>query len=111
MTLQLQKYLTDAHMATTAISKFLEEMTQEDLMNNLLLRSAVERQFEILGEALNLASREKEDLELEIPDLPRIIGLRNLIIHGYDSVDIKVLWRISQINVPPLSQRLVELLG
>ena len=79
-------------------------------MNNPVLLAAVERKFEILGEALNFASVEKEDLELEIPDLPKIIGLRNRIIHGYDSVDHKMLWTIAQTRVPLLHQCLTELL-
>ena len=110
MTLRVKKYLTDAHGATSRISQFLEGMTLADLTSNILLRSAVERQFEILGEALNLASKEKEDLELEIPDFWKIIGLRNRIIHGYDSVDDQALWDISQLHLPLLQERLIKLI-
>ena len=56
-----------------------------------MLRSAVERQFEIIGEALNQAEIEQPDLTMLIPDLRRIVGLRNRIIHGYDSVDDQLL--------------------
>lgn len=110
MTPRLHKYLTDAHNATIAISQFVQGRTQDDFLNDLFLRSAVERQFEILGESLNLASKEKEDLELEIPDLWKIIGLRNRIIHGYDSVDDELVWDISQTKIPLLYQSLVELI-
>ena len=110
MTPRLHKYLTDAHSATSAISQFVKGRTQDDFFNDLFFRSAVERQFEILGEALNLASKEKEDLELEIPDLWKIIGLRNRIIHGYDTVDDELVWDISQRKIPLLHQRLEELL-
>lgn len=110
MTLRLQKYLTDAQMAAAAISEFLEGVTQEDFMSNPILLAAVERKFEILGEALNFASIEKEGLELDIPDLPKIIELRNRIIHGYDSIDHKMLWTIAQTRVPLLHHHLTELL-
>ncbi len=59
-----------------------------------LMKSAVERQFTILGEALVRV----RDLELPIygrfPDAAKIIGLRNIIVHGYDAVDPRVLWSI-----------------
>jgi uncharacterized protein with HEPN domain len=71
---------------------------------------AIEREFEILGETLNLASKEKDDLELAIPDLWKIIGLRNRIIHGYDTVRIEILWDIYQEKIPLLSKLLTELL-
>ncbi|HLB34441.1 MAG: hypothetical protein A3F67_02615 [Verrucomicrobia bacterium RIFCSPHIGHO2_12_FULL_41_10] len=110
MTLRVQKYLVDAQIAVSAICEFLEEKTFEDFTDNLLLRSAVERQLITLGEALNLASQEKENLELDIPNLPQIVGLRNRIVHGYNSIDYELLWIVIQTNVPPLHQRLIELL-
>ncbi len=110
MTLRLQKYLNDVQMAVRAISEFLKEKTQDEYFDDLLLRSAVERQFQIVGEALKLASQEKEDLELDIPELWQIIGLRNRITHGYDSIDDEALWDITQNKLPLLQTRLMELL-
>lgn len=110
MTVRLKKYLFDVQMAVTAISQFIEGKTKKDYTNDLLLRSAVERQFEIVGEALKLATQEKENLELEIPEVWKIIGLRNKIAHGYDSIDDEALWDITQEHLPQLQQRLLELL-
>jgi uncharacterized protein with HEPN domain len=76
-----------------------------------MLRSAVERQYEIIGEALNHAELEQPDLATVIPDLRRIVGLRNRIIHGYDSVDDQLLWQTVQTHVPSLAQQLEQLLA
>ena len=78
MTPQIKKYFFDDHSAKDLISEFLKNRTLDNLTNDLFLRSAVERQFEIVGEALNYAWQEKEDLELDIPDLFKIRLLSKL---------------------------------
>ncbi len=65
--------------------------TFAEYADDLMLRSAVERQFEIIGEALNHAEIEQPELTTSILDLRRIVGLRNRVIHGYDSVDDQLL--------------------
>ncbi len=60
-------------------------------MNNPMMRSAVERQLEILGEVCNRLDKLDDKIALEIPDLRLAIGLRNRIIHGYDAVDDAVV--------------------
>lgn len=84
--------------------------TFSEYEHNLMLRSAVERQFEIIGEALNRAEVEQPDLTVAIPDLRRIVGLRNRIIHGYDSVDDQLLWQVVTTHVPTLARQLEQLL-
>ena len=76
-----------------------------------MLRSAVERQFEILGEALNLASELNPDIRASLPDLSRIVGMRNRIIHGYDSVDDEIVWDAIQHHIPPLLSALPDFLA
>lgn len=110
MTVQVRKYLLDAQEATLAISDFLAGKTRDDYFNSLLIRSAVERQFEIIGEALKLASQEEADLELDVPELWKIVGLRNRIIHGYCAIDHDVLWNLVQVELPLLASRLKKLL-
>jgi uncharacterized protein with HEPN domain len=76
-----------------------------------MLRSAVERQFEIVGEALNQLAKLAPDLAAQIPDLPRIVAFRNILIHGYAVVDNAIVWRAVQENVPELLSVLERLLS
>ena len=68
----LKKRLLDALEACRAIQGFVTSQTFADYERNLMLRSAVERQFEIIGEALNHAESEQPDLATLLPDLRRI---------------------------------------
>lgn len=106
----LNKRLLDALQACRAIQTFLEGKTLDDYEADLLLRSAVERQFEIIGEALSHAEAIDPDLSRRLPELRRIVGLRNRIIHGYDSVDDELLWQITQTYVLALARQLEALL-
>ncbi|MEW5718044.1 MAG: HepT-like ribonuclease domain-containing protein [Chloroflexota bacterium] len=106
----LKKRLLDALNACRAIQSFVANRTFAEYERNLMLRSAVERQFEIIGEALSQAENDNPDLSTLIPDVRRIVGMRNRIIHGYDSVDDELLWQTIQSHIPPLAQRLTELL-
>ena len=67
-----------------------------------MLRSAVERQFEIVGEALNNLSGVDPDRPALIPGLPRIVAFRNVLIHGYASVDDALVWEVATERVGPL---------
>ena len=82
-----------------------------DFDSDLVLRSAVERQFEILGEALNRLDRLDAALATRIPDLRQIVAFRNILIHGYASVDRARVWRAVQDDLPPLRATLDDLLG
>jgi uncharacterized protein with HEPN domain len=64
-----------------------------------------------LEEALTVAVREDPDLERLIPDARSAIGLRNRIVHGYDSVDNRLIWRVVQDKVPALKAQIEAVLG
>lgn len=110
MTHRTKKYLDDALKAAEIIFQVLEGVVRESYFDDLSLRCTVERHFEIIGEALKRASQEHADLELDIPELWEVIGLRNRIIHGYDVIDDEMIWDIAQVNLPLLAQRLKKLL-
>jgi uncharacterized protein with HEPN domain len=110
MTDEARKRLLDAYGACEAIQQFVRHVGFDTYEDDLLLRSAVERQLEIMGEALGHAANENEALEERIPAIPRIVALRNRVIHGYDSVDDEIVWDIVQSHVPTLKSRLQDLL-
>jgi uncharacterized protein with HEPN domain len=72
-----------------------------DLDADRLLELGLTRLLEIIGEAANLVSEETQE---RYPQLPwrQMIGLRNRLIHGYDEVDLDILWDILQLDLPPL---------
>jgi len=76
-----------------------------------MLRSAVERQFEIIGEALNNLSKVDQELAASIPDLRRIVAFRNILIHGYASVDDELVWQVLTGKRPQLEEHLRQLLA
>jgi len=76
-----------------------------------MLRSAVERQFEIVGESLNQLSRADTALAERIPDLPRIVAFRNLLIHGYAAIDDRLVWEVATERIAQLVAVLDDLLG
>ncbi|MDQ6655096.1 MAG: DUF86 domain-containing protein [Verrucomicrobiota bacterium] len=102
MTDEARKRLLDVMNACDAIAGFVEGKDFAVYQQSKLLRSAVERQFEIVGEALNKAAVAEPQLGSEIPDLHRIVGLRNRLIHGYDNVDDEILWDVVQTKLAPL---------
>jgi uncharacterized protein with HEPN domain len=104
-------YLWDAKSAADAIASFAANRTFENYRSDLLLRSAVERQFEIIGEAPNRLSRVSPDLAAQIPDLGRMVAFRNILIHGYAVVDDEIVWRAIHENLPTLQAKLAELLA
>lgn len=86
MTSRLPKHLHDALTAARRAREFLGELDADAYSANVLVRSAVERQLEILGEASKRALDEAPELRDRAPDLALAIGLRNRLIHGYDRV-------------------------
>ena len=103
-------YLSDVLSATQAIAEFTQSRSFDEYQLDLLLRSAVERQFEIIGEALNQLSRLEPDLARRIPELPQVVAFRNILIHGYAVVDDATVWRAIHHDLPRLRERATRLL-
>jgi len=96
------KLIWDAQQALQRIQRFVARKDFAAYQSDELLRSAVERQFEILGEALNQLSRLDPNMAEKIPDLPRIVAFRNILIHGYASVDDRLVWGVVESRLKPL---------
>ena len=67
-----------------------------------MLRSGVERQFEIIGEALGKLAKVDTGLVGQIPDTPRIIAFRNVLIHAYATISNKLVWSVVVDDLPKL---------
>ena len=83
----------------------IEGRAREDLNRNEMLCLALTRAVEIIGEASTRISQASQQRHGQIP-WPEIIGLRNRLVHGYDAVDVDILWDIVQQDLPPLIERL-----
>lgn len=81
----------------------------EVYQNDLRTKRAVERNIEIIGEAMNRIL--KLESEIVISNSRKIVDVRNRIIHGYDSVSDDVIWGIVIRNLPVLQKEVEELLG
>jgi uncharacterized protein with HEPN domain len=108
--LEIQKYLFDINEACELLIQFTAGKTFSDYSANPMLRSAVERQFEIIGEALAHLLRLDPSLRSRISDTGRIIAFRNRLIHGYSSVADDVVWGILEANLPSFRKEVAALM-
>lgn len=99
---KILKSLFDIKLAIEEIDSFLinEDKTFLNYSNNILLKRGIERNLEIIGEAVNRIL--KENSNFEITNARRIIGLRNQIIHAYDSISDENIWSIIINHLPNL---------
>lgn len=105
-----KKLLLDIEEAADSIMDFVDGRNFEDYEDNALIRSAVERQFEIIGEALSKLGRMDQELVERIPEYRRIISFRNILIHGYAQVDDRIVWDILESKLPRLRRAVQKLL-
>ncbi len=98
------KFLFDAKQATALINEFVAGKSLADYSSGYLLRSGVERQLIIIGEALNKLSRFSPDIVARISDYQNIVAFRNLAVHGYDLLNDETVWGIVKIHLPVLDK-------
>lgn len=103
--------LWDAREAAEVVATITAGKTFAEFDGDIVLRSAVERQFEIVGEALAQLARLDTAMAEKIPDLREIIAFRNVLIHGYAAIDRARVWRVVEENLPQLRAALADLLG
>ena len=87
-------HLYDVAQACDLLERFTRGKTFDDYVADPMLRSAVERQFEIVGEALKRAVDQDGSLAERITGTARIIAFRNRLIHGYATVSDEVVWGV-----------------
>lgn len=104
-------YLWDVAEAARAIQSFLSELDAQSYEHSALVTAAVERKFEIIGEALNQLVKVEPTLAARIPELSKIVAFRNQLIHAYAVVDHQVVWNIAQQSLPSLLAVVTALLA
>jgi len=107
---RILKSLYDIKYAIEEIDSFFINREQRfvDYSKDIILKRAIERNLEIIGEAVSRII--KEDPEFSIENARRIIGLRNQIIHGYDSVSDENIWGIVINHIPKLKEEIKNLI-
>jgi len=101
---RILKWLFDVKIAIAEIDSYFEnsEMDFFKYRENLMLKRAVERDLEIIGEAINRIIKKDSSFENKITNAKSIIGLRNQVIHAYDSISDENIWSILIIHLPKL---------
>ena len=104
------KCLYDIKFAIDEIDSFFihREKQFEDYSKDIILKRAIERNLEIIGEAMSRILKEEPDFYIE--NARRIVGLRNQIIHGYDSVSDENIWGIVISHLPKLKVEIEKLI-
>jgi uncharacterized protein with HEPN domain len=106
-----KKLLFDVIDSGRSIQSWCAGRTYSQYESDRIFRRAVEREFEIIGEALNRLSELDATIADQIGELPRVVSFRNRIIHGYDSVDDAIVWGIVSTHLPRLLSQVETLLG
>lgn len=110
MTAVTKKLLLDVQEAAQSILKHTSARSVADYSADRFFRRAVEREFEIIGEALNRLDHSDSETAARITELRRIVHFRNRIIHGYDTIDDIVVWGVIEKHLPLLEREVSTLL-
>jgi uncharacterized protein with HEPN domain len=103
-------YLYDIIQSCHNIRNFTANIDFQTYEADLLIKSAVERQFIIIGEALHRINRFDPVMYNHIPHVERIVGFRNILVHGYDIVSDQLVWQIVQSHLSELVEICNQLL-
>ena len=103
-------FLWDVRESALAIQQFTAGMDAAAYASNAMAQAAVERKFEIIGEALGQLAKLDAPMAARIPDLSQIVAFRNQLIHGYTTVNVGTVWNITQNALPVLLSAVHSLL-
>jgi len=107
---EVRKNLIDVLQAAEEIQTFVRGMDFKAYQSSLIAQRAVERDFEIIGEALNRIRQIDEECIEKVSEYHRIIGFRNILIHGYDVVDEIIVWNAVENHLPRLLKEVQNIL-
>ncbi|MHB1768653.1 MAG: HepT-like ribonuclease domain-containing protein [Phycisphaerae bacterium] len=106
-----RKLISDVVDAASFIMEQTRAASSESYAANRLLRQAVERNFEIIGEAINSLRRSDPEVAARITDTDRIVAFRNVLSHGYSLVDNAHVWNVIVEALPTLHAEAQDLLN
>jgi uncharacterized protein with HEPN domain len=105
-----RKFLSDILDRATFVSEFMVDKSLDDLVHNRPIRSAIERELMVLGEALYQLHRNSPEIAEQIDSWQQIIGFRHVLVHGYDSLNMRVIWDVIKDDLEPLIRQVNALL-
>ena len=104
------KYVFDIKSAAEKVRRFVAAKTEADYMADELLQSAVERQFEIIGEAMSKLHKTGSDMAESIADYRKMIAFRNVLIHGYATIEPLIVWGVIESSLENLIEQVTAIL-
>ena len=110
MKLEAKKYIYDIQHALRLLQGFTADKSFSDYERDAMLRAAVERELEIIGEAMSQLAKADQLLVSQISEYQRIIGFRNVIVHQYSAVDDRLVWAVIETKIPTLRREIGSLL-
>ena len=105
-----EKYLHDIVDGCEFLLEFTRSKTIDDYKNDRPFRSALERELQIIAEALMQLDKTNPQIAERISDYRSIIGFRHILVHGYDSLDPATVWNVIETKIGILLKQARELL-
>lgn len=105
MTTEARKRLHDVRLAAEALWRFTAGKSVEDFKGDEILQAAVERKLATIGEAFVRLREADPELTESFTDLPQIVGMRNRLVHGYDQLDLDIVWDAAVSHIPRLLEQ------
>ncbi len=110
MIIEIKKYLFDIFESIKSIEMYLGDKRDFNIyLSDKMLRRAIEREFEIIGEAISRIERINSNID--ISSKKQIISMRNRVIHGYDKIDDEIMWGIIVRHLPVLKKEIEILIN
>ncbi len=106
-----RKYLSEMLDRATFVSQFMADQSPDVLQTSRLIRSAVERELMVLGEALFQLHRAHLSIAKQIQSWDKIIGFRHVLVHGYDSLNLDIIWDVVHDELPSFIEQVNKLLA
>jgi uncharacterized protein with HEPN domain len=105
-----QQYLLDIVEAADAVARFLVGVDREAFLKDELRQSAVIQKIGVIGEA---AGKVEPPLRSKYPevDWPKVVGMRNILVHAYFSVKLEIVWQTAVQSVPDIREKVARILA